>query len=627
MIYIYIIFAVSILLALAILFRDFFKRKKAVCALVDQKASDKRGENKIKPGVQSATPPTATDAAPLLDDDDLPPVDNPEKKPESPIAPKIFHESPLTDSSAKPASLSIAKPEEPKKVKTAAVLLDEANYQYPPLTLLREHPKVADTATDDEYAQNMASIIRIIAEFGYTVTPSEIHVGPVITCYEVIPASGVRVEKIANLDKNIALHMEAQSVRILAPIPGKAAVGIEMPNKVPSPVGIRDILESEDWVNSKAEIPIALGKDVSGRPLISDLTKMPHMLIAGTTGSGKSVCINSIIASIVYRKSPNDVRFIMVDPKVVELQIFNSLPHMLIPVVTVPKRVPAALKWLLREMEQRYHLFGKVGVRSITGFNNRKKQAEPSFPAPEKDTPPAECVDPLDDIEEAPDHLPYIVTIIDELADLMFTARDEIESLLIRLGQMGRAAGIHLIVATQKPASTIITGMIKANLPSRIAFQVASNWDSRTILDDKGAEDLIGRGDMLFSPPGTFRLVRAQGAFVSEKEVRDFVNYLKRNGPPQYAQDVQDEIDSAPLDDDANSGQKEYSDMDDNELYNHALAAVKHMRRASTASLQRKLGIGYNRAARMVDMMEERGIVGPENGSKPREIIVDLDSI
>ncbi len=592
-----------------------------------------KNKNGAPPAAAGPFPPqpTATDAATLLDDDDLPPVDDPEKTPASPIAPKIFRGA----DSVRPGTLSIVKPEETKKAKNAVIPSSEANYEFPPLTILKDHPKTSDMGTDEEYANNMTALVRIIGEFGITVSPGEIHVGPVITCYEVVPAPGVRVEKIANLDKNIALHMEAQSVRILAPIPGKAAVGIEMPNKVPSPVGMRDILESEDWVNSKAEIPIALGKDVSGRPLISDLTRMPHLLIAGATGSGKSVCVNSIIASIVFRKSPREVRLMMVDPKVVELQVFNTLPHMLIPVVTVPKRAPAALKWLLREMEQRYQLFGKVGVRNITGFNNRKKHAETHFPIPEKDAAPAEGeqaklegVDPLDGLE-VPDHLPYIVVIMDELADLMMVAAAEVETSIARLAQLARAAGIHIIIATQRPSVNVITGIIKANLPSRIAFQVASQVDSRTILDGKGAEMLIGRGDMLFTPPGTSRIVRAQGAFVSDEEVKDFVDNLKRNGPPQYAQDVQDEIDSAPLDDEDedDNGKKDYSDMSDDELYNEALAIVKHTRRASTSSLQRKLGIGYNRAARMVDMMEERGIVGPENGSKPREIIADLDSL
>jgi S-DNA-T family DNA segregation ATPase FtsK/SpoIIIE len=424
--------------------------------------------------------------------------------------------------------------------------------------------------------------------------------------------------------------MRAQSVRILAPIPGKAAVGVEVPNQHPTPVGMRELLESEDWAGAKAEIPIALGKDVSGAPLISDLAKMPHLLIAGATGSGKSVCINSIVASILYSKSPKDLRLIMVDPKVVELKIFNSLPHMLIPVVTEPKKVPAALKWLLGEMEQRYQLFAKVNVRNIVGFNTRKKAGKPDLPPPPDPQATLTGVDPLlDDGLEVPERLPYIVAIIDELADLMMVAPAEIETSIARLAQLARAAGIHLIIATQRPSVNVITGVIKANLPSRIAFQVASQVDSRTILDTKGADTLIGRGDMLFSPPGSSRLVRSQGAFVSDEEVMAMVEFLKKNGPPQYAQSVQAQIDRAAREDAEEDGEGEGdSDLgDDEELYNQALDVLKSTKRASTSMIQRRLRIGYNRAARIMDLMEEKGIVGPENGSSPREILVDLDSL
>jgi DNA segregation ATPase FtsK/SpoIIIE, S-DNA-T family len=524
--------------------------------------------------------------------------------------------------------ISIVKAEETKKAKSPAVPAIEENYEFPPLTLLKDQAPASSDGSDDEYAKNMADLVRILGEFGVTVTPGEIHVGPVITCYEVAPAPGVRVEKIAGLDKNIALGMRAQSVRILAPIPGKAAVGVEIPNRIPTPVGMREILESEDWVSAKAEIPVALGKDVSGKPLISDLAKMPHLLIAGATGSGKSVCINSIIASIVYRKSPKDLRLIMVDPKVVELKIFNTLPHMLIPVVTEPKKVPAALKWLLGEMEQRYQIFAKVGVRNIAGFNGRKKSAAPEFPA-EDSQPSLDGVDPLamDDGLEIPERLPYIVAIIDELADLMMVAPAEIETSIARLAQLARAAGIHLIIATQRPSVNVITGVIKANLPSRIAFQVASQVDSRTILDGKGADTLIGRGDMLFSPPGSSRLVRAQGAFVSDEEVQDVVEFLKKNGPPQYASSVQQQIDrdASEGDDDAKGDDDDLGD--DEDLFNQALDVIKSTKRASTSMIQRRLRIGYNRAARIMDLMEDKGIVGPENGSSPREILKDLDSM
>jgi S-DNA-T family DNA segregation ATPase FtsK/SpoIIIE len=445
----------------------------------------------------------------------------------------------------------------------------------------------------------------------------------VITRYEVVPAPGVRVEKIAGLDKNIALGMRAQSVRILAPIPGKAAVGVEVPNLHPTPVGMRELLESEDWASAKAELPIALGRDVSGKPLISDLAKMPHLMIAGATGSGKSVCINSIVTSILYSKSPKDVRLIMVDPKVVELKIFNSLPHMFIPVVTEPKKVPAALKWLLGEMEQRYQIFAKANVRNIVGFNNRKKDAK----HPPEAQPALEGLDPLGDALEIPEHLPYIVAIIDELADLMILAPAEIETSIARLAQLARAAGIHLIIATQRPSVNVITGVIKANLPSRIAFQVASQVDSRTILDTKGAETLIGRGDMLFSPPGTSRLVRAQGAYVGDEEVHDIVEFLKKNGPPQYAHSVQQQIDRVSSEDDEDEEADDGDGGSDEELYARAVDVLKATRRASTSMLQRRLRIGYNRAARIMEMMEDKGIVGPENGSSPREILGDLDSL
>jgi S-DNA-T family DNA segregation ATPase FtsK/SpoIIIE len=526
----------------------------------------------------------------------------------------------------KKLELNIVKPEEPKKSKTAVLPSrnDDKDYEFPPLSLLKEQVKPSAANSEEEHRQNAENLLRILGEFGVEVTLGEIHVGPVITRYEVVPAAGVRVEKIAGLDKNIALGMRAQSVRILAPIPGKAAVGVEVPNQNPTPVGMREILESEDWSSAKAELPIALGKDVSGKPLISDLTKMPHLLIAGATGSGKSVCINSIVCSILYSASPKNVRMIMVDPKVVELKSFNALPHMLIPVVTEPKKVPAALKWLLGEMEQRYQIFAKVNVRNIVGFNTRKKAAD----AAAADAQSALTgVDPLADDMEIPERLPYIVAIIDELADLMMIAPAEIETSIARLAQLARAAGIHLIIATQRPSVNVITGVIKANLPSRIAFQVASQVDSRTILDTKGADTLIGRGDMLFSPPGTSRLVRAQGAFVADDEVTAIVEFLKKNGPPQYAQAVQQQIDRAAREDDEEASGEDGDLGDDEELYAQALDVLKSSKRASTSMLQRRLRIGYNRAARIMELMEEKGVVGPENGSSPREILVDLDTL
>ena len=554
-----------------------------------------------------------------------------------PVTSATAASSPLSDpkdlavQAAGKFELNIVKPEEPKKARSFVPPASDADYQFPPLALLREQTPVAPENSEEEHRRNAENLLRILGEFGVQVSLGEIHVGPVITRYEVVPAPGVRVEKIAGLDKNIALGMRAQSVRILAPIPGKAAVGVEVPNQHPTPVGMREILESEDWgaCLSRGEIPIALGKDVSGKPIVSDLTKMPHLLIAGATGSGKSVCINSIVASILYSKSPKELRLIMVDPKIVELKIFNTLPHMLIPVVTEPKKVPAALKWLLGEMEQRYQIFAKVGVRNIVGFNNRKKHAAAIEAAAAIEQPALEGLDPADDDRiEIPDRLPYIVAIIDELADLMMVAPAEIETSIARLAQLARAAGIHLIIATQRPSVNVITGVIKANLPSRIAFQVASQVDSRTILDTKGADTLIGRGDMLFSPPGSSRLVRAQGAFVSDDEVHEVVNFLKKNGPPLFANDVQAQIDRAAREEDEDGNADDGDDLgDDEELYRQALDVLRSTRRASTSMIQRRLRIGYNRAARIMDLMEQKGVVGPENGSSPREILVDLDTL
>jgi len=554
----------------------------------------------------------------------------------------MFTSPPFTVAAAEPAPasgkttppalgrLNIVKPEEPKRAKAAPASRSEENYEFPPLSLLHEQPKISASASEEEHRHNAENLLRILAEFGVEVTIGEIHVGPVITRYEVIPAAGVRVEKIAGLDKNIALGMRAQSVRIMAPIPGKAAVGVEVPNQKRAEVGLREIIESEDWEGAKAELPIALGKDVSGKPLVSDLAKMPHLLIAGATGSGKSVCINAIIASVLYHASPRDVRFLMVDPKIVELKTFNDLPHMLIPVVTEAKKVPAALKWLLREMELRYQIFAKAGVRNINGFNSRKRAPKEAAPAPTPETQGTlEGVAAANDIE-VPDHLHYIIVIIDELADLMMVSPAEIETSVARLAQLARATGIHIVIATQRPSVNVITGIIKANLPSRIAFQVASQVDSRTIIDTKGAETLIGRGDMLFSPPGSSKLVRAQGALVSDEEIHSIVEFLKRNGPPAYAQDVQAHIDRV-----ASEGEEEEEGAadtdeemgDDEELFKQALEVLRASRRASTSMLQRRLRIGYNRAARIMELMEEKGIVGPENGALPREILVDLDKL
>ncbi|MBV27630.1 MAG: cell division protein FtsK, partial [Gammaproteobacteria bacterium] len=427
-----------------------------------------------------------------------------------------------------------------------------------------------------------------------------------------------------------------ESVRILAPVPGKGTVGIEVPNRIAQAVCMRDIVESKSWAEAKAEIPIVLGKDVTGKPMVTDLTKMPHVLIAGSTGSGKTVCINAIIASLLYHSGPDDLRFIMVDPKVVEMQMYNALPHMLIPVVTEPKKVPGALKWLLAEMERRYQIFAAENVRNIAGFNAKiaktKEEKEKAaamdaeMTAEERAAVTQVEVPRDDDAFEIPrKKLPYIVCVIDELADLMMVAPADIETGIARLAQLARAAGIHLILATQRPSVNVITGVIKANLPSRISFKVASKVDSRTILDGGGAEALIGKGDMLFIPPGTSTLVRAQGAFVSDDEINGIVEYLKEhNEPPVFAESVQQQIDAGGDDNAPTAGTGE---SDGDELLPQAIDVLRATKRASTSMLQRRLRIGYNRAARLMEELEDRGIVGPENGSSPREILVDLDTM
>lgn len=537
---------------------------------------------------------------------------------------------------AKGAHLRIIAGEEVRKADAKKLPEKRGNYKFPPMRLLAE-PATPTNVEDESFHQETADmLVKTLEEFGVRVTPGDVHTGPVITRYDVYPAPGVRVERIQNLDKNIALNLKALSVRILAPVPGKGCVGVEVPNKHPQSVFIRDILESEDWVNNKAEIPVALGKEVSGKPLIADLTKMPHLLIAGSTGSGKTVCINSVITSLLYHSSPEDLRFVMVDPKIVEMQVYNSLPHMLVPVVTDPKKVPNALKYLLNEMERRYQLFARMGVRNIAGYNARMaksrkeaREAEERAAAMDADLTPEERAaaaaievprDPDTD-EIPPAKLPYIVCIVDELADLMMVAPADIETGIARLAQLARAAGIHLILATQRPSVNVITGVIKANLPSRISFKVASRVDSRTILDTMGADHLIGKGDMLFLPPGSADLVRAQGAFVGDDEITGIVNHINEiNGAPEFDEQFQKNIESG---EDSSSASAE-GEWDD-ELVPDAIEVIRTSKRASTSMLQRRLKIGYNRAARIMEILEAEGMVGPENGSSPREILMDLD--
>ena len=553
---------------------------------------------------------------------------NPGESPADEPAKQLEEEDP-----AEPVSMDGFKVVRAAKTEKAADLFPErkGDYHFPTLDLLMDPPE-EESSGDEDHMIKAKRLKETLSEFKIEIELGEVHTGPVITRYDVHPAAGVRVEKIANLDKNLAMALKADSVRILAPVPGKGCVGIEVPNAKPAAVCLKEILQSRAWADAGSEIPIVLGKEASGRPLVADLTKMPHLLVAGSTGSGKTVCINAIIASLCYHSSPEDVRFIMVDPKIVEMKVYNDLPHMLIPVVTEPKKVPGALKWLLVEMERRYQIFSKVGVRNVAGFNAKilkdkeekeKAQLLDAEMTPEERAALSTIQVPRDDdaLEIPENKLPYIVCIIDELADLMMVAQADVETGIARLAQLARAAGIHLIIATQRPSVNVITGVIKANLPSRISFRVASYRDSQTILDGKGAEALIGRGDMLFIPPGSSTFARAQGAFVSDEEINGIVDYLKINGPPQIIEEVREQIESAGEDDVLGDGD---SDSDEDPMVKKAIEIIRSTKRASTSNLQRKLSIGYNRAARIMDDLEDRGLVGPDTPGQGREILMDL---
>jgi S-DNA-T family DNA segregation ATPase FtsK/SpoIIIE len=515
---------------------------------------------------------------------------------------------------------------------------DAENYTLPSIDLLDVHDMEGRTAVDPaELEQIQQVLIETLGQFGIVVAAGDITKGPTITRYEVYPAKGVRVDKIVALERDLARATRAERINILAPIPGKDTVGIELANTRKVKVTLRELLQSADWeeARAKSKLPLALGKDVYGKTIIADLAQMPHLLVAGTTGSGKSVCINALVASMIFRFTPEELRFIMIDPKVVEMQMYNALPHLAFPVVTDPKKVLLALRWVIDEMEKRYKIFAHAGVRNITSFNGRpakKTQKELDEAAAEAGVSPAnrraadtaaataEIKVRRDDEPVIPDRMPYIVIIIDELADLMQTAPADVESAIARITQMARAAGIHLIVATQTPRADVITGVIKANIPSRIAFQVASKIDSRVILDENGADRLLGQGDMLYLPPSTSRLIRAQGVLVTDEEIHRLVEFVSAQSPPTFDVAMQDklELSSTAAEDDVTD--------EDEELVEKCLEIIRQEKRASTSLLQRRLRLGYTRAARIVDILEQRGILGPGEGAKPREILVDLDA-
>ena len=492
-------------------------------------------------------------------------------------------------------------------------------------------------ATDPSELQEVQQVlIETLAQFGIVVAPGDITKGPTITRYEVYPAKGVRVDKIVSLERDLARATSAERINILAPIPGKDTVGIELANSRKVTVKLRELFQSTDWDAAKenAKIPLALGKDVYGKTIIADLAQMPHLLVAGTTGSGKSVCINALIASMLFRFTPEEMRLVIIDPKMVEMQAYQSLPHLAFPIVTDPKKVLLALRWLIDEMERRYRMFARVGVRNIVGFNARPKkktqkeldaEAVESGVSPDRARRSAETADatpikvPREGEEQVPERIPYVVVIVDELADLMQTAPADVETAIARITQMARAAGMHVIVATQTPRADVITGVIKANIPSRIAFQVASKIDSRVILDENGADRLLGQGDMLYLPPSASRLIRAQGVLVTDNEIHAVVEFISKQSPPAFDTAMHEKLQST-------SAPEEEVTAEDEELVEKCLEIIRQEKRASTSLLQRRLRLGYTRAARIVDILEQRGILGPGEGAKPREILVDLDA-
>jgi S-DNA-T family DNA segregation ATPase FtsK/SpoIIIE len=501
------------------------------------------------------------------------------------------------------------------------------NYVPPGMDLLDEHNlEGRGTADPSELEDVQQVLIETLGQFGIAVAPGDITKGPTITRYEVYPAKGVRVDKIVSLERDLARATRAERINILAPIPGKDTVGIELANSRKVTVKLRELLQSADWEEAKghAKIPLALGKDVYGKTIIADLAQMPHLLVAGTTGSGKSVCINALIASMLFRFTPEELRLVIVDPKMVELQAYSSLPHLAFPIVVDPKKVMLALRWLIDEMERRYRIFARVGVRNIVGFNARpKKPAATGADRVEQDESSMEsspsASSTAKDGPEIPDKMPYVVVIIDELADLMQTAPADVESAIARITQMARAAGIHIIVATQTPRADVITGVIKANIPSRVAFQVASKIDSRVILDENGADRLLGQGDMLYLPPSASRLIRAQGVLVTDDEIHRLVEFVSAQSPPAFDTAMHEKLQSTATPD------EDVTDEDE-ELVEKCLEIIRQEKRASTSLLQRRLRLGYTRAARIVDILEQRGILGPGEGAKPREILVDLDA-
>lgn len=499
--------------------------------------------------------------------------------------------------------------EEQKEEKKRAVLqlehtisVEDEHYEYPPVEILSKPDKKALKGGAKALTDTATKLQKTLYSFGVSAKVENVSVGPAITRYELKPAEGVRVSKIANLADDIALNLAAETIRIEAPIPGKQAVGIEVPNNEREAVHLREVLDSDEFKDGKSKLTIALGKNVAGNIQLADIAKMPHVLIAGSTGSGKSVCINTIITSIIYKAKPSEVKFVMVDPKVVELSVYNGIPHLLIPVVTDSRKAAGALAWAVQEMDNRYNLFAEKGVRDLKGYNNVIEK------------------------EQRTGKLPQIVIIIDELADLMMVAKNDVEDAICRLAQKARAAGMHLVIATQRPSVDVITGLIKANVPSRIAFAVSSQVDSRTILDSVGAEKLLGKGDMLFFPAGSPKPSRVQGAFVTDEEVEKIVDFIKSNGTATYSEDILESIENNNKTD-KELAQEQAEDDETDPFLMDAIQTVVETGQASTSFIQRRFKVGYARAGRIIDQMEERGVISGYQGSKPREVLMTLERL
>ncbi|MBN1353125.1 MAG: DNA translocase FtsK 4TM domain-containing protein, partial [Candidatus Omnitrophica bacterium] len=508
----------------------------------------------------------------------------PTKKPDT--APQMVKDKAEKPSPARRPAQEVSTGEK-TKAENGPKVFQKKPYDFPSLDILRDPPEGDGIFIQDNLDENSRILEETLRDFDIEAKVVDVSKGPIITRYELEPARGVTINRISALSDNIALAMKAVSIRIVAPIPGKGTVGVEVPNPKATFVYLKEILNSKKFRDTASKLKLALGKDISGAPIVTDLDDMPHLLIAGATGSGKTICVNSLITTLLYNASPEELKFLMVDPKRVELAVFNDLPHLLAPVVTDPKRVSSALNWVVNEMERRFELFAGLGIKNIGGYKKRE-------------------------ISEKLPILPYIIVIIDELADLMLVAQQEVENMITRLAQLSRAVGIHMVIATQRPSVDVITGVIKANFPARISFKVASKVDSRTVIDMNGAEKLLGKGDMLFIEPGNPKPIRAQGTLVTDEEIARITTFIKSQRKPEFEEDIIKGIEKP-----------QFKTFEKDEVYEEAVKLVIQTRQASVSMLQRRLGVGYTRAARLVDMMESEGIVGPYQGSKPREILID----